>query len=492
MTISVKELFGRQGISGEVISVRNSLANHPDGIKMSLREAYRRLLEPADGNGFARGCRRPDTLTIGIPKLFTIKDVGLVLPEWVPVAGNTTLVEDHRGGGTQFQFREDFTGETRTLEGILVKSHVTETDFPLRPWHTYYDWNYHVRVDRQYTYLNSPYNMVKDDGVIECEWDTALLPDWAWPQDGSRVWIVGRWIYDCGHPEAIGHKSEIHPPKAVVSFRSEAVQFDGNQGPVRANQAVVFIGREGGYWRQPINDQNYAFDLYLPPKPYEEAVPVLKTESQTGALPVQPQFTPFPAAAPRALRVVIPLKGVEPHPENYGIIISAGWSDPRGTESAAVRHVRVTVEEILMDANLDPDPFDTDEWYVYVGVNGRWKVFENLGGESHKLNYAVELSLHASDQVHVTCGGREADEVNSLMGHATGLSWADISAHDRGEENAKAVRSGFLSLGSSLDPSIENESIGMLSQFHVPQALSTVTVGSSEGKYRLRYRIEEV
>ena len=154
--------------------------------------------------------------------------------------------------------------------------------------------------------------------------------------------------------------------------------------------------------------------------------------------------------------------------------------------------MRVTVEEILMDANIDPLPLDTDEWYVYVGVNGRWKVFENLGGESHRLNYVVELSLHASDQVHVTVGGREADEINDLMGHKIGLTWAEVCARERGEENAKAIRSGFLSLGISLDPSIENESIGLLSQFHPPQALTTVTVGSSEGKYRLRYRIEEI
>ena len=428
-------------------------------------------------------------MTIGIPGIFE-KDLGLVLPQWVPAAGDTALVRDHTSGVTRFRFQEDFAGETRTVEGILVRSHVTATDFPFQPWHTFYDWNFHVRVDTQYTYLNSLTNMQDDDGELECEWDTAFLPDWAWPQDGARVWIVGRWIYDCGHPTANGHKSEIHPPKAIVSYRTEAVQFDGNRGPVRANQAILFIGRDGGYWRQPINDQDYAFDLYLPPKPYEEAVPVLKIEPQTDVLPVQPQFTPFPAGAPRAVRVVIPLKGVEPHPENYGAIISAGWSDPRETESAAIRRLRVTVEEILMDANLDPT--GTDEWYVYVGVNGRWKVFESLGGATHRLDYSVDLTLHSSDQVHVTVGGREADEINGLMGQATGLSWAEVSARERGEENAKKIRNGFLSLGASLDPSIENEAIGLLSQFHPPQALSTVTAGSSEGKYRLRYRIEEI
>ena len=59
MTISVKELFGRQGIVGEVISVRNSLANHPEGSNMSVREAHGRLLTQADGNGFAAAAAGP-------------------------------------------------------------------------------------------------------------------------------------------------------------------------------------------------------------------------------------------------------------------------------------------------------------------------------------------------------------------------------------------------------------------------------------------------
>lgn len=60
--------------------------------------------------------------------------------------------------------------------------------------------------------------------------------------------------------------------------------------------------------------------------------------------------------------------------------IAGGWSDPRGTESAQIRRFRVAVEEILMDADLDP-PLHPERWHVYVGVNGRWKVFNGLIGE---------------------------------------------------------------------------------------------------------------
>lgn len=487
MSISMKELFSRQGIVGEVISFRNSLANHPEGLKMGLREAHRRLLALADGNGYSRGCRQSGTVKIdyGVSE----RDVAPVLPAWVPIAGTTSVVRDHRTGETRLL--ADFAGETRTLEGILVKSKVTHEDFPFQPWHTYYDWNFHVRVDPQYTYLHSPTNIEHPyNGELECEWDTAFLPSWAWPQDGDRVWIVGRWIYDCGHPTAHGHKTEIHPPKAIASFRTEAVQFEGNRSPTRANTAALFIGRDGGYWRQPINDQDYAFDLYLPPKPYAEAIPTWIIMPQTGELPVQPQLTPFPAHAPRALRVVIPLKGVNPHPEQYGVIIAGGWSDPRGTEAAVVKRFRVTVEEILMDDNLDLT--GADEWYVYVGVNGRWNVWKSLSGHSHRLNYAVDLDLHPSDSIHITACGFEADEIDNLMGDNTGLSWAEVCDRSQGVANAKKIRNGFLSLGTSLDPWIENEAIGIFSQFHPPERLAAVTVASPKNDYRLRYRIEEI
>ena len=92
MSISMRDLFSRQGIAGEVISLRNSLANHPGGLKMSLREAHRRLLTLADGDGFSRGCRRPGSLQIDF--IAGKKEVGLMLPACVPIAGKTSVIRD--------------------------------------------------------------------------------------------------------------------------------------------------------------------------------------------------------------------------------------------------------------------------------------------------------------------------------------------------------------------------------------------------------------
>lgn len=236
MVISMKDLFRRRNIAssagrtdGEVISIRNALSNHPDGLEMSLRDAHVRLTQPTLGDGSARGCNdafeRP--LALGFLVSFgdteSTKDTSFLVPQWVSV--------DDR--------------ETRTVEGILVKSKITHTDFPPRPWHTYYDWNFFVRVDRQYSYLLSQYNInhavdgpegVLFSDVMECGWDTGFFPGRAqqeseqqiviWPQVGDRIWMVGRWIYDCGHPcnpdrdhpaDPTNHgpnKTEIHPPKS--------------------------------------------------------------------------------------------------------------------------------------------------------------------------------------------------------------------------------------------------------------------------------------
>jgi hypothetical protein len=478
---TMRELFHHQGVDGEVISLRQSLANHFKGEGLSLRQAESRFLKPADGDGFAQGCRRPDVIAIdfGLDR----KPLGGALPSWVPVNRR-----DHREGSG-----------TRTVEGILTVSKITHEDFPFKPWHTYYDWNFFVRVDPQYRYLLSDANPGDGDNdprIMECEWDTAFLPSYAWPQEGDRVWLVGRWIYDCGHLRPKGHRTEIHPPKAVASFRSEPVQFQGNRGPTRANNAVVYIGRNGGYWRHPINDQDYAFNLYLPPRPYAEAVPRFKVVSKTGDLPVEPRVTPYPARDPKLLRVVIPLRGVTPHPDEYGAVISGGWSDPRGTESDEIRRLRVTVETVFMDANLDPrSPVDfsgRDDWHVYVGVNGRWKIFETLSGDSETLDYTVDLQLHPRDRIHITACGFEDDEIHELMGKNIGLSWEDVENHDQMRHNAERIRAGFLSLGLSLDSGIENEAISTFSQVHPPQAAGPFTVAARKKDYRLRYVIRRL
>ena len=43
-------------------------------------------------------------------------------------------------------------------------------------------------------------------------------PLWAKPTVGDRVYMVGRWILDAGHPE-IGDRTEMHTPRLVAAIR---------------------------------------------------------------------------------------------------------------------------------------------------------------------------------------------------------------------------------------------------------------------------------
>ena len=100
MSLGMRALFSHLGIAGEIISLRNSLANHPQGLRTSLREAHRRLLTPDRGDGFSRGCRASRSLSaLGLEIPLGKYDPALVAPAWVPVQD---------------------PDEPRTIEGVLV------------------------------------------------------------------------------------------------------------------------------------------------------------------------------------------------------------------------------------------------------------------------------------------------------------------------------------------------------------------------------------
>ena len=269
--------------------------------------------------------------------------------------------------------------------------------------------------------------------------------------EGSRVWLTGRWIFDCGHAGPLGHRSEIHPPKAIVSYRSEAVHFTGNAGPTQARQAVVYIGRRGGYIEQKINDQDYVFDLHLPPRPHPAAEPRLRVRAMIAPLPVEPRATPFPENDPRMFRVVVPLKGASGSLEEYGAIVSAGWSDPDGTQASKVGRYRVTMERVI--SSDAPEPPSDDTWRFLYGVNGRWHRV-NLTQDATRLDKSVELMLHDDDVVHVTACGFARRTIDKFMGAPSAVArdvvsrpLSDAEVEDAAAKVGKAFASAVANHG---------------------------------------------
>lgn len=181
--------------------------------------------------------------------------------------------------------------------------------------------------------------------------DFGAVPEFVWPSVGDRVWVEGRWIFDCGHPgtpdgdpdnpDFVKFGSELHPPRALVTFRANRVTLDSfprprisepnfpfpqsvlpvtgnfvtlppdvpNSGPtqVPVTEADMYVSVDagaagdlcsdvavpcsahGGHTGSfvPVNDRNYMFDVYPPGTDFTQPNP-------DGTFPVTP---PVPDAS---------------------------------------------------------------------------------------------------------------------------------------------------------------------------------------------------
>jgi hypothetical protein len=263
------------------------------------------------GRGYDCGCRSPfhdyNPHTLEIISIFVLNILGAIptlafqkllrtMPAWVPVARE----------GKPAASWDSLPEEEKEVEGVLFRSFQTWTDVPVKQWHLWYDWNFHLVPAKGYKYLRGLGNIAHSNAsgssiaviqhpeVMECEWDCGAIGaydfdtfphatladpgpmfghDWAWPMAGQYIWIAGRWIYDCGHassetktgPNAGLMRTELHPCKAIASARWEAVKFDDNERHVPAIQFMFFACRHGGYKTFPsLAAADYEFIVDLP------------------------------------------------------------------------------------------------------------------------------------------------------------------------------------------------------------------------------------
>lgn len=269
-------------------------------------------------------------------------------PVWVPIlrspAGaplfpnDVTILEGRISGHNEkFQSRLLLPKEATTDQ---APSEVAEEDLPWN--HFTHDKTMDVVPDTGYKHLLSSYVMadgsIRTHDTMEVEWENASigaevvnddivrsadfvwggLPTFAWASVGDRVWIAGRWIFDCGHPGSgdpalVQFSTEIHPPRVMVVFRLnhrvallrtgfEGDQPNGEQAPstwlpvtgggtaLPVTEADIFVSGNGGGANDicnltnrhinaadatlddctstppviPVNDRNYVFDIYPP------------------------------------------------------------------------------------------------------------------------------------------------------------------------------------------------------------------------------------
>jgi len=223
---------------------------------------------------------RPDSILEG-------KSPERVDPHWVSV-WDETPVEVY---GTVEATGHDFGRVSKTqLEGNNQPSFVTHEEWPGD--HFGHDVNVMLVPDEEYQWVIGTANFYADaspdrfgdvgdfhpdhreNARLELEWEflnpaerqvpgmcksgsteinyehgNVGMPAFAMPTVGDRVYTVGRWILDSGHPEK-GSRTEIHPPRLIATMRklytTISLPIDGQQVPTRASQVDIYVSGHGG------------------------------------------------------------------------------------------------------------------------------------------------------------------------------------------------------------------------------------------------------
>jgi hypothetical protein len=441
------------------------------------------------GIGVNCGCRTKKNYIQGEGPLSSqlAPDAVIVLPQYVPVERE----------GQRIPNWGSIPETEMEVEGLLSLSQHPSEDFPIGQWHFWYDWNFFVKPAGGFEYIRGmgTHEDLADlilGGSMECEWDCGAFgdydfispggrtptldasaaffgSDWAWPVGGEYIWLRGRWIYDCGHPDDLGrNRSELHPIKAVATARWEAVQFDENDSYVPAIQFMFFTCRKGGYMDMPTivsTDYEFIIDLpdsaistgkfpigHTPDFPLNTLVvrrpqllhkfdrePFITNARKPVAQPGQadPEIEILPPAnpgeVPKQVKVRIPLtqltKSGEEEISSYGVIVSLGWADPERQQAEKIKEVRIVFTEIELHGDLtrffqgvffDNKILSTIRFVFRVGVNGRWHALDapdvNLNTTSLGLKHqGVTMYLAEDDDIRITCTGMEEDPSGEML-----------------------------------------------------------------------------
>jgi hypothetical protein len=308
------------------------------------------------------------------------------------------------------------------LYGEVRYSHVASLDLFID--HDWHDFNLFVAPGGETHYLSSLANprnnnrflcykqndkscpSVRGETLLEAEWDTRHYPERFWASAGDSVWMLGRYVWDCGHPN--GYHTEIHPPKAIALTRLEPYVFPGDDSPSLTNKTYVYVnGKSGmknynfktvegvesvvfdGYKDAPVANQDYGFDLPLPAKPAGYSRPPVAKVIELPFGGPSPELTID--SAERLVHVKYPLKLADLSPERrFAAVIVAGWRAP--VANLKFRKLTVHVEQIsILKAH---NVVSLSEWKLWLNINGQWMKIEGLPGSESPVPLKLDRLLN--------------------------------------------------------------------------------------------------
>lgn len=415
------------------------------------------------------------------PINFAIVDSSI--PHWDPVTSNS----DHIA-----------------VTGTVRISEVSHEDYA--PDHDSHDWTFFVKLDRDRYYLNTESNIIlqgEHDRLMQMEWETKFFPKEFWPKAGDKVWMMGRYVFDCGH---FPYRTEIHPPEIVAFTRTEPVLFSvagiPDTVPSMASKTFIYAHGRGGYYSTNIGGRDYEFDISVPPKPSNDA----KLHTEVLNLPFggpAPTLTPIPDNTnPYKIHIKYPLANIAPSSYNkFGAIVAAGWREPVLTQG--YKQFAVTFDSIKINRPGD--------WKLAAAVNGNW--VNLLGNEladaksavtvspeqDIKLGQKVMVTVPDNGELNIMTSGWILGSADNYLGASPGFLTQVISRFhvlsqgqpigiitDSRYNTGKVFNSASnFGVGSHDDVSVENPDIIKESEdgYGNPQRIAD---------YNLRYHIEEV
>lgn len=335
-------------------------------------------------------------------------------------------------------------------------AYITHTDFPGD--HYAHDYNLLMVPEDEYRWVmgTANYYEIEDGqagreiGRMELEWETLNngnpnsygfgvigFPLFAHPTVGDRVYTVGRWILDAGHPEK-GDRTEVHPARMIATMRGRptvmplseehsdcmtyARQVDiyvsghgggsnrnfyslsdglGSGGRIKdvisgselsdyyenligpSGLDVPYFSALGGYSRaaeeQPINDMNYEFDMDLPAPPNGATavqVQVINQINHSTAVNEVITYTDEVDGLPTKAHIVLPYLGADNG--IYSRTLKFSWN----TFKAPGKHFKIRLDSVLVKDDSDDFPLSDGEWQLWCDVSGQWLSLTQRDAES--------------------------------------------------------------------------------------------------------------
>jgi hypothetical protein len=388
-----------------------------------------------------------------------------------PPDGNSTCDVD--SGQWRYVRNRDNTVDSdignKVVEGQVVYSKLSSDDNPLN--HDSRDRNILVYPDPAYWgMLAAPGNFQtgepNEHGRIELEWEAAAMPAWVLPNQGDRVHVQGNYIFDCAHES---YRTEIHPPRLVMTLRDAAQGWAGGNGglaarpgwadtmpglgsiPVQTTRADIFASSDGGeacdtiFCRhqddpyndayQRLNDSNYDLFVPAPPKPdgdYQMIWTVdrrplpscFSDDSDCGMddilanHPERIRFQQLTVGGKPGLGIHVDFAGYTPHTNGlygFGFTAKVAWNKPADTPP---RRVRVTLDSIYVANPMDGTPptgcISTAEF-----CDGEFAIHTIIGDTFKHLRLCC-ASQDADDNVHQDVPYQE--DINNYLYGVDGTS----------------------------------------------------------------------